>query len=90
MIRGARVRWRKVEGEREKERASEVEGNSRRDAEREPMRLSREDEAWRRRKGGRGEKGGEDPLSECQEWSEGQRRSGCGIERTEKEAGESR
>lgn len=37
-----------------------------------------------------GEKGGEDPLSECQEWSEGQRRGDSGIERTEKEAGESR
>lgn len=33
---------------------------------------------------GRREGSGEDPLSECQERSEGRRRSGCGIERRRK------
>lgn len=84
LIRGTAVK------DRVRERERESEGNSRRDVEREPMRLSREDEALCGREGKGEEESGEDPLSECQERSEGRGRSRLRYRATEKEAGESR
>jgi len=85
-IRSAGRRWidTRCGGERWKERESE--GNSRRDVEREPMRLSREDEALRGRKGkGREGKGAERTRSpSVRNETREEEEAGCGIERRRK------